>query len=107
MTEELIDKVKTEETVEIKQEEQEKRVPLRFELTDQHTDILRQHASALNSYYSGIGAQLCELIDNVKQVEAIRNNINQLQEDIAKELSIPRADRINWNLDKKFVEIVQ
>lgn len=101
MTEEVKENVDTEEQVEIKKEN------LRFELDDKQAGILRQHASALNSYYSGIGAQFCELMENVKQVETIRKNISQLQEDIAKELSLPRADRINWNLDEKFVEIVK
>jgi len=106
MTEEEVkEEIQTEEDVQIKQEEK-KKFP-RFELTDQQAGILQQQARALNSYYSGIGAQFCELLENVKQVESLRKNIVQLQEDIAKELNIPRAGRINWNLDGKFVEIVQ
>ena len=101
MSEKVKEQVATEEKVEIKKEEKES---LRFELDDKQAEILRQHARALNSYYSGIGAQFCELMENVKQVETIRNNINQLQEDIAKELNMPRGDRINWTLDEKFVD---
>jgi len=103
MPDEVKEVVESEEKVEIEQQEQ----PIQFLLSDKQAEILRQHASALNSYYAGIGAQFCEIMENIKQTGAIRENINQLQEDIAKELGMPRADRINWDLDRKIVEIVR
>lgn len=98
---------KTKENIETQENIQVETENTKFNLSDKQVNILRQHANALNSYYAGIGAQYCELMDNVKQVESIRSSISQLQEDIAKELNLPRADRISWNLDSKTVEIIK
>ena len=77
-----------------------------YDLSEKHAELLKNQAGLLNSYYAGIGAQFCELMENMEQAKALRNNIRQLQEDIAKEMGLPRANRINWKLYENKVEIL-
>lgn len=77
-----------------------------YELTDEHVEILSSYTKSLRSYYAGIGAQLCELLKNVDQAHSIEKTLESIQEDIAKEIKLPRSNRLNWNLDKKQVEVI-
>lgn len=76
-----------------------------FDLTDDHVKILNQHAMNLRAFHAAIGSQLCEIMKNVQSAVQIEENITQIQEDIAKELGVPRANRLNWDLNQKKVEI--
>jgi len=76
-----------------------------FKLKDEHVEILGQHASALQNYYAMIGQQVCEVIKHVEQASSIEKAIEELQNDIAKELKVPRANRLAWNLGKKILEV--
>jgi hypothetical protein len=77
-----------------------------FNLTDEQVSILDQNAQALRSYHAVIGEQFCELMKSFSQAASLEKNIESLQNEIAKELKLPRAGRINWNLLSKTVEIV-
>ena len=77
-----------------------------YHLTDEQVRILDQNANMLRNYQAIIGAQFCEILKNVAQATALEKNIESLQNDIAKELKLPRADRINWNLPEKIVQVV-
>ncbi|MFW5794974.1 MAG: hypothetical protein ACOCV1_05780 [Bacillota bacterium] len=77
-----------------------------YDLSDEQCDLLNQHANMLRSYQVTIGAQFCEILNNVQQANQIEENIKTIQNDISEELNIPRAKRINWNLTDKKIEIV-
>ncbi len=79
---------------------------MRFELTDNHAEVLIQHASSLQGFYAMIGQQTCELLKGINQASSIEKTIDELQNDIARELKVPRANRISWNLAKKYVEVI-
>lgn len=79
----------------------------RFTLTEDHVEVLRKHAVALQSYHSVVGQQFCELMKNVEQAKTIEHNINTIQEDIAKELGVPRSDRLIWDLNNNYVEVMK
>jgi hypothetical protein len=78
-----------------------------YKLSDEHVVILSRHVSTLQNYYNLIGSQFCEIMKNVNQAHIVEGNIEQLQSDISKELELPDAKRLNWNLAKKIVEIVR
>jgi len=77
-----------------------------YPLNETQVEILNHHAFALQNFYVLIGQQFCELMNNVSQTKEIEKNINDLQEDIAKELGLPRANKLAWNLSKKYVEVI-
>jgi len=77
-----------------------------FQLADEHVEILGQHGIALQNFYAMIGQQLCEILKNVNQASSIEQTIEELQNDIAKELKVPRANRLSWNLAQKTLEVI-
>lgn len=78
---------------------------MRFDLTEKHTEILEQQYSALRNHYMYLGNMLVDLLDASQSAISLRKSIQATQEDICKELRIPHADRLIWNIDKKYVEV--
>lgn len=78
-----------------------------YKLSDEHVVVLSRHVNTLQTYYNLIGSQLCEMMKNVSQAHIVEGNIEQLQGDISRELNLPEAKRLNWNLAKKIVEIIK
>lgn len=77
-----------------------------FELSEEQAKKLENYAMNLRAYHALIGSKMCEIQRNMKQANEFEDEFNQVQEEIAKELKIPRGERITWNLKDKKVEII-
>ena len=84
---------------------QQKPEPIRIPLEDRHVEMLEQQFDILQSYYVNLGSALCDILEQFESAKALRRNIAALQEDICRELRVPRAERILWRLNRKCLEI--
>lgn len=79
---------------------------LEFELNDEHIKKLEKYSETLNYYYRAIGKMNVQLQQMIKRTDNIEQDMNKLQEDICKELKIPRADKLLWDLNNKKISVV-
>lgn len=85
--------------------EEEKVDSQRWTLTEEQKEALQQQVNILQNFYMHIGSTFCDLMESMSTVKSIRKNLEELQEDITKDLGVPRADRLNWNLKTGYVEV--
>lgn len=86
--------------------DEKKRDVQSFDLEDKHVELLSRYSYSLKSYYISVGSQLCKLLQNVDQAQSLEKTLETLQDDISKELKLPRGERLNWLLEEKKVEVV-
>jgi hypothetical protein len=68
----------------------------------QHLTLMYKHALI------HLGSQCVELFETLQNSHGLRKSLDTLQEQICKELDVPRsASQINWDLEKKTLEVVR